>query len=58
MASLFARHARILVTKDDPRRETPDGELFIRDGVIEAVGTTAELIATLADVHRKQSITT
>ncbi len=49
MASLFARHARVLVTMDDTRCEIPDGALFIRNGVIEAVGTTAELVATLAD---------
>src|SRR5215472_14194417 len=43
MPTLLARHARVLVTMDDARREIPDGALFVRDGVIEAVGTTAEL---------------
>jgi cytosine/adenosine deaminase-related metal-dependent hydrolase len=49
MATLFARHARVLATMDDTRREIPDGALFIRDGVIEAVGTTTELTASIPD---------
>ena len=43
MPTLLARNAEILVTMDDQRRETPGGGLFVRDGVIEAVGTRDEL---------------
>jgi 8-oxoguanine deaminase len=38
-----ARYAHLLVTMDAQRREIADGGLFARDGVIEAVGPTAEL---------------
>jgi len=43
MATLLLRHARVLATMDARRREIADGALFARDGVIEAVGSTAEL---------------
>ena len=43
MTTLLIKHADILVTMDDHRREIPDGGLFIRDGFIEQVGPTAEL---------------
>jgi 8-oxoguanine deaminase len=43
MATLLARNAEMLVTMDDERREIPGGGLFARDGLIEQVGTTAEL---------------
>ena len=46
MPTLLARHADMLVTMDAARREIPDGGVFIRDGVIEAVGPSAELPAT------------
>ena len=49
MATLLVRHARLLVTMDAQRREIADGAVHARDGVIEAVGPTAELPAT-ADV--------
>ena len=45
MATLLVKHAQILVTMDDHRREIPDGGLFIRDGFIEQVGRTGELPA-------------
>lgn len=41
--TLLLHHADILVTMDATRREIPDGAVFIRDGVIEAVGPSAEL---------------
>ena len=41
--TLLLRHADLVVTMDLHRREIPDGAVFIRGGVIEAVGTTAEL---------------
>lgn len=43
MSTLLAKNARVLVTMDGARREIPDGALFVRDNVIEAVGPTAEL---------------
>lgn len=50
MATLLARHARVLVTMDDSRREIADGALFVRDNVIEAVGPSAELPDTADQV--------
>ncbi|OGO25089.1 MAG: 8-oxoguanine deaminase [Chloroflexi bacterium RBG_16_52_11] len=43
MSTLLVRHASILVTMDDDRREIVDGGLFIRDGFIESVGASVEL---------------
>ncbi len=48
MSTLLVKNATLLVTMDDQRRRIPNGSLFVRDnaagrGVIEAVGTTAEL---------------
>lgn len=43
MTTKLLRHATVLATMDDERREIADGGLFIRDNVIEAVGLTAEL---------------
>jgi cytosine/adenosine deaminase-related metal-dependent hydrolase len=50
MATLLVKNAAVLVTMDDGRRELRDGALFARDGVIEAVGTTAELPTSADDV--------
>lgn len=41
--TLLLRHADLVVTMDLHRREIPDGAVFIRGGVIEAVGPTAKL---------------
>jgi len=41
--TLLLRHADLVVTMDLHRREIADGAVFIRGGVIEAVGPTAEL---------------
>jgi cytosine/adenosine deaminase-related metal-dependent hydrolase len=49
MPTLLVRNARLLVTMDAQRREIEGGALFARDGVIEAVGATADLPGT-ADV--------
>ena len=49
MSTLLVRHARVVVTMDDARREVADGGVFARDGVVEAVGPSADLPAT-ADV--------
>jgi len=48
MPTLLLQHADVLVTMDPTRREIHDGALFIRDHVIEQVGTTNKL-PTLAD---------
>jgi cytosine/adenosine deaminase-related metal-dependent hydrolase len=50
MSTFLVRHAEILVTMDDRRREIPDGGLFIRDGFIEQVGPTAELPASADEI--------
>ncbi|QBR71178.1 8-oxoguanine deaminase [Beijerinckiaceae bacterium] len=49
MATLLAKNADVLVTMDGQRRELRDAGLFARDGVIEQVGSSAELPET-ADV--------
>ena len=41
MTTLLIKNAYI-ITMDDHQREIPDGGLFIRDGVIEQVGTTGQ----------------
>jgi 8-oxoguanine deaminase len=43
MPSLLIKHAQVLVTMDDQRREIPDGALLVRDNVIESVGSTTDL---------------
>jgi len=43
MPTLLVRHAALLVTMDEQRREIADGGLFIRDGIIEMAGPTANL---------------
>ena len=50
MPTLLIRHARLLVTMDAQRREIADGAVFVRDNVIEAVGTTLQLPATADEV--------
>jgi cytosine/adenosine deaminase-related metal-dependent hydrolase len=50
MSTLLIRHARVLVTMDAQRREIPDGAVFARDWVIEAVGPSADLPATADEV--------
>lgn len=46
MTTLLLKDADVLVTMDAARREIPGGGVFIRDGVIEAVGPSADLPAT------------
>ena len=50
MSTLLIKHAQVLVTMDDHRREIPDGGLFIRDGFIEQVGPTSGLPVTADEV--------
>jgi hypothetical protein len=46
MAPLLIRRATLLVTMDTQRREIADGAVFAGDGVIEAVGSPAQLPQT------------
>ncbi len=50
MATLLVKNALVLVTMDGARREISNGALFVRDNVIEQVGTTAELPQTADEV--------
>jgi cytosine/adenosine deaminase-related metal-dependent hydrolase len=50
MSTLLVKHAALLITMDDLRREIPEGGLFIRDGFIEQVGATSELPTTADEV--------
>ena len=49
MTTLFLKNAAVLVTLDGDRREIKDGALVVMDNVIQAVGTTHEVEAWLAD---------
>jgi len=54
MTTMLVRHADVLVTMDEERREIPDGGLFIRDGMIERVGASGDLPSTadeILDLH-------
>lgn len=50
MATLLVKNIHTLATFDDTGREIRHGALFVRDHVIEQVGTTAELPATADEV--------
>ena len=50
MSTLLLKDADVLVTMDAERREIAGGGVFIRDGVIEAVGPTPELPTTADEV--------
>lgn len=50
MTTLLLKDADVLVTMDAERREIASGGVFIRDGVIEAVGPTPELPTTADEV--------
>jgi cytosine/adenosine deaminase-related metal-dependent hydrolase len=43
MTRILIRNADVLVTMDDGEREIADGAIAFQDGVITAVGTSAEL---------------
>ncbi len=49
MTTLLVKSIHTLVTMDAARREINNGALFIRDGIIEAVGTIADMPAEAAD---------
>jgi 8-oxoguanine deaminase len=50
MTTLLIKHAAIMVTMDDHRREIPDAGLFIRDGFIEQAGPTQEILTEADEV--------
>lgn len=50
MTTLLVKNIHTLVTMDDRRQEIRHGALFIRDNVIEQVGTTAELPDTADEI--------
>ncbi|MCI0710582.1 MAG: 8-oxoguanine deaminase [Chloroflexi bacterium] len=50
MATLLVKNAHTLITMDGDRREIPGGAIFVRDNVIEQVGTTGELPDTADEV--------
>src|SRR5579872_1021755 len=50
MATLLLRHAALVATFDDADQIFVDGGLFARDGIIEAVGTTASLPQTADEI--------
>ncbi len=43
MSTLLVKHAQVLATMDEERREIADGGLLIQDGFITQVGATADL---------------
>lgn len=49
MGTLLAKNIHTLVTMDSARREIRSGALFLRDGVIEAVGTLETMPSQQAD---------
>jgi cytosine/adenosine deaminase-related metal-dependent hydrolase len=48
MSTLLVKHAHVLVTMDDDRREIADGGMLVDDGFVMQVGATADL-PTAAD---------
>lgn len=50
MTTKLLCHANILATMDDQRREIPDGAIYIRDNLIEAVGPTNKLPPTADEI--------
>jgi cytosine/adenosine deaminase-related metal-dependent hydrolase len=50
MATLLLRHAHAIATMDDAGTEIADGAILARDGVIEAIGPTADLPARADEV--------
>jgi len=48
--TLLLRHATVVATMDDARREIPDGAIFVRGNVIEHVGPSSDLPDTADEV--------
>src|SRR5947209_8628178 len=54
MPTTLIKHATLLATFDEARREIADGAILVRDQVIERVGPTAEMVGTadtVIDAH-------
>lgn len=49
MPTLLIRDIQLLVTMDDQRTEIPNGAIFVRDGVIIAVGVLDDMPSQIAD---------
>ena len=49
MSTLLVKNIELLATFDDERREIKDGAIYVRDNVIEAAGSSAEMAAMPAD---------
>jgi 8-oxoguanine deaminase len=54
MTTLLVNNIHTLITMDSARREISNGALFIRDRIIEQVGTTAELTQTADEILNLQ----
>src|SRR3989337_3899552 len=50
MTTLLVRHATLLISMDDQRRESPEGVFCARDGIIEQVGPTVALPSVADEV--------
>lgn len=50
MGTLLVKNIHTLVTMDEDRREISNGALFVRDNVVEAVGTSDDLTASADEV--------
>lgn len=60
MPTLLVKHIHTLVTMDATRRQINDGAIFVRDNIIEQVGTTTELPTTadeILDMHGQHVVT-
>ena len=51
MSTALFRHATMMVTMDDHRREISDGGLFVRDGFISQIDPTSQLPPTADEIH-------
>jgi cytosine/adenosine deaminase-related metal-dependent hydrolase len=49
MTTLLLKNADVLVTMDTDRHEIKNGALFVKENVIQAVGTTSEVEVWLAN---------
>lgn len=50
MSTLLVKNSHTLVTMDDERREIKNGAIFVRDNVVEQVGTSETLPPTADEV--------
>ena len=57
MSTLLLNLADVVITMDPTRREIKDGAVWIRDGVIEAVGSSAELATYAAEADEVINMT-